>query len=74
MLQVPSKESFRTQSFDSDQKFGKVARALWPKKTADQLAYRCGVSKRTAEHWIYGDREPSAIAVLAVNSEMLNRD
>lgn len=78
MLQIPRTESFRTEAHQSAQRygtnFGTAARALWPTKTANQLAYLTGVSKRTAEHWIYGSREPSAEAVLAVNIKMLSRD
>ncbi len=29
-----------------------LARKLWPYKTARQLASRCGVNHRSAEHWI----------------------
>lgn len=30
----------------------RVARVLWPTKTAAELAYRTGVSQRTAENWL----------------------
>jgi hypothetical protein len=30
----------------------RVARSLWPQKTANELAYRTGVSQRTAENWL----------------------
>lgn len=54
-----------------EQKFGLVARALWPKKTAAELAARSGVTQRAAEFWIAGHREPSARAIAAVIAEML---
>lgn len=30
----------------------RVARTLWPTKAASELAYRTGVSQRTAENWL----------------------
>jgi hypothetical protein len=30
----------------------RVARSLWPQKTAAELAFRTGVSQRTAENWL----------------------
>lgn len=32
----------------------RVARSLWPRKTAAELAYRTGVSERAAEFWLAG--------------------
>lgn len=52
-------------------KFGSVAKALWPRKTAAELAYRARVTERAAKYWISGDREPSAAAIAAVVAEML---
>lgn len=34
--------------------FMRLARALWPRKTAAELAYRTGVSERAAEFWLAG--------------------
>lgn len=53
-------------------KFGRVAKALWPHKTAAHLAAKANVTERAAEYWIAGQREPSAIAVQAVLNEMLS--
>jgi len=53
-----------------EQKFGRVARALWPHKTAAELAVRAGVTQRTVEFWLAG-REPSARAVAVILAEML---
>jgi hypothetical protein len=52
-------------------KFGRVAKALWPTKTAAHLAAAARVSERCAEYWIAGKREPSALAVQAIVNEML---
>jgi hypothetical protein len=52
--------------------FGKVARALWPRKTSAELAYRAHVTERAAKYWLAGKREPSAAAIAAVVAEMLN--
>lgn len=34
--------------------FMRLARVLWPRKTAAELAYRTGVSERAAEFWLAG--------------------
>jgi hypothetical protein len=43
-----------------------VARSLWPRKTAAELATLTGASVRTAERWLAGDRALSADAVVAL--------
>ncbi len=53
-------------------KFGQVARVLWPRKTAAELAWRARVTERAAKYWISGQREPSAAAIAAIIAEMLN--
>jgi len=55
----------------TEKKFGRVARALWPRKTAAELAARAGVTQRTAEFWLAG-REPSAAALVAVIHEIMH--
>lgn len=39
----------------------RVAHTLWPTKTASEIASRTGVSVRTAERWIGGQRYMSAL-------------
>lgn len=46
--------------------FGKVCKALWPLKTAEHLASIIGCSIRAAAYEISGEREPSALSILAV--------
>jgi hypothetical protein len=46
--------------------FGRVARLLWPRKTAAELAYRCGVSERAAKYWLAGKRKPTVRALMAI--------
>lgn len=59
----------------SGSKFGAVCRALWPFKTAEQLAAAAGYkSVRTAAYEISGEREPSARAVAAVIIEITKRE
>lgn len=53
-------------------KFGPVARLLWPRKTAAELAFRAHVTERAAKRWLAGTRKPSAIAVQAIVNEMLS--
>ena len=52
-------------------KFGRVCKALWPTKTAEQLAAKVGCAVRTAAYEISGEREPSAKSVLAVFIEFM---
>lgn len=65
-----STEIVRKDSRLPEQKFGRVARALWPHKTAAELAARCGVAHRTAEFWLAG-REPSARALAVIINEII---
>lgn len=49
--------------------FGKVCKAIWPTKTAEQLAAAAGYkSVRAAAYEISGEREPSARAIAAIVS------
>ena len=59
----------RERSFPG--KFARVARLLWPHKTAAHLAARAGCSERAAKFYLAGDREWSAAAVGAIISELL---
>jgi hypothetical protein len=43
-----------------------VARSLWPRKTAAELAEITGASVRTAERWLAGDRALSTAALAAL--------
>jgi hypothetical protein len=44
----------------------RVARSLWPRKTAAELAEVTGASVRTAERWLAGDRALSTAALAAL--------
>lgn len=46
--------------------FGKCCKALWPHKTAEELASRTGFSVRAAAYEISGERDPSAQSILAI--------
>lgn len=46
--------------------FGKVCKAIWPVKTAEELASRVSCSVRAAAYELSGEREPSALSILAV--------
>ena len=43
-----------------------VARSLWPRKTAAELATITGASLRTAERWLAGERALSTSALVAL--------
>lgn len=53
--------------------FGKAARALWPRKTAAEFAYRGNVTERAAKYWLSGEREPNATIIAAVVNEITRR-
>ena len=54
--------------------FGKVCKALWPHKTAEELAARVGCAVRTAAYEISGEREPSALSVAVIVVEITRRE
>lgn len=54
--------------------FGRCCKALWPVKTAEELAARTGSAVRTAAYEISGEREPSARAIAAVIVAITRRD
>jgi hypothetical protein len=51
-------------------KFGIVCKALWPIKTAEELASRVGCTVRTAAYEISGEHHPSSQSILAVLNEI----
>lgn len=53
--------------------FGRVCKAIWPVKTAEQLASAIGCSVRAAAYEISGEREPSARSIAAVVIEITKR-
>jgi hypothetical protein len=57
----------------SPNSFAVVARALWPRKTAAELAFRAKVSERAAKFWLSGDRDPSIDAVMVIIEEIRPR-
>lgn len=54
--------------------FGKVCKAIWPTKTAEQLAAAVGCSVRAAAYEISGEREPSARSVAVIVVEITKRN
>lgn len=52
--------------------FGRAAKAIW-RKPAQELAFRCNVSERTAKYWLSGEYPPSAEALLAVMDEIVRK-
>jgi len=53
--------------------FAIVARALWPRKTAAELAFRAGVSERAAKFWLSGERDPSHDALMVILDKISGR-
>lgn len=55
-------------------KFGIVAKALWPEKTAAHIAAIADADERTAKRWLAGEFEPPAIIIAAVIVEITRRE
>ena len=43
-----------------------TARRLWPRKTAEEIAFRTGVSVRTARYWLSGAHAMPAATLVAL--------
>lgn len=54
--------------------FGKVAKVLWPLKTAAHLASIAKTNERTAARWLSGEFEPPYCIVEAVMHETFGRE
>ena len=55
-------------------KFAAVAKALWPQKTAAELAAIAGKDERTAKRWLAGEFEPPGIVIAAIIVEITRRN
>lgn len=53
-------------------KFGTVVRALWPDKTALNLAQRINCTERGAQYLIDGQRKVTARAIAVIITELLD--
>jgi len=53
--------------------FGRVCKAIWPYKTAEELAALVGCAVRTAAYEISGEREPSARSIAVIVVEMTKK-
>lgn len=70
-----SREIVRRQTTEPDEIvgpaiFGKVAKLIWPFKTAFVLAELGNTTQRTAERWLSGEHEPPPIIVAAMLAEI----
>lgn len=54
-------------------KFGSVAKALWPEKTAAHLATIAKTNERAAWRWLSGEHEPPGCVLAAVLVEITKR-
>lgn len=54
--------------------FGKVAKVLWPFKTAACLASIAGKDERTAARWLSGEFEPPGVIIAAIVLEITKRN
>jgi hypothetical protein len=62
-----------TDKIVSAGRFGTVAKALWPFKTAAHLASIAGSNERTAARWLSGEFEPPGIIIAAIVLEITKR-
>lgn len=53
--------------------FGRVCKAIWPHKTAEQLAAYAGCSVRAAAYQISGEHPPSDKSMLVVINKIFAR-
>lgn len=51
-------------------KFGKVAKLLWPVKTAAHIAAIAKTNERTAARWLSGEFDPPLTVVVATMKEI----
>jgi hypothetical protein len=62
-----------TDKIVSAGRFGTVAKALWPIKTAAHLATIAGTNERTAARWLSGEFEPPGIVFAVILYEITKR-
>lgn len=55
-----------TDKIVSVSNFGKVAKVLWPHKTAFHLAEIASSNERTAARWLSGEFEPPGVVIAAI--------
>lgn len=62
-----------TDKIVSPRKFGIVAKALWPLKTAAHIASIAKTSERVAARWLSGEHEPPGCVLAAILTEITAR-
>lgn len=63
-----------TDKIVSAGQFGRIAKVLWPVKTAAQLASIAQRDERTAARWLSGEFEPPYSIIEATMHAIFNRD
>ena len=63
-----------TDDYVAPGKFGRIAKIVWPFKTAAILADIGKTTTRSAERWLSGEHEPPASIVAAMLVEILKRE
>lgn len=76
---IPAREIVRREATAPDAfvapcLFGRIAKLVWPFKTAFILAELGKTTQRTAERWLSGEHEPPPIVVAAMLGEIFKRD
>jgi hypothetical protein len=57
-IEISRQECVKPRRTAETPDFARVARILWPEKTAATLASLVGASPRTAERWVSGEIDP----------------
>jgi hypothetical protein len=72
--EIERHKSQRPDKIVSVGEFGRIAKVLWPFKTAAQLASIAGTNERTAARWLSGEFEPPVCIVLATVEKIFKRE
>lgn len=72
--EIYRRSASRTDELVAPSKFGRVAKLIWPFKTAQVLADLGKTTVRTAERWLSGEHEPPASIVAILLVEIIKRD
>ena len=51
----------------------RLVKEIWPVKTGEELACRCGTTVRAANMWLRGDRSLPATILRAISNELWSR-
>lgn len=71
--EIRTHEATATRRIAETPDFPRVARILWPDKTAATLASLVGANPRTAERWVSGEVDPPFDVILLTMQRIFGR-